>query len=113
MRLALLFASLLISCHPVLPLDAPAECKTLPTAKEPLRLAHEMGFPARVGETFFTLTGGHLSRPVLVPLFFQFEDDDLDDKCSLHNEAFFFELDDGRVYIGQYNSWCGGRTCRI
>ena len=69
---------------------------------------------AATGETLFTLTGGALVRPIDIPLWLELDETDDDGKCPLHTEHVFFELPGGSVYIGQYNSWCGGPSqCRI
>jgi hypothetical protein len=83
-----------------------------PTPAQPLHSVGEMRWPGQRGEPLFVLVGGALPRPIAVPLLFT-PDDDPEGKCAFHNEGFFFALDDGRVYIGQYNSWCGGEACLI
>lgn len=69
---------------------------------------------AGTGQTLFVLTGGPLERPIDIPLWLELDETDDELKCRLHTEFVFFELPPDLVYIGQYNSWCGGPSqCRI
>jgi len=68
------------------------------------------------GAPLLHLRGGPLPRPIDVPLWLTFDERDRGQlgRCSMHHEAVAFPLADGRIYVGQYNSWCGGpRTCRV
>lgn len=67
------------------------------------------------GAPLLRLRGGPVPRPLDVPLWLTFDDRDrADGECSLHHEAVVFPLPDERIYVGQYNSWCGSaRTCRV
>ena len=68
------------------------------------------------GAPLLRLRGGPVPRPFDVPLWLTFDArDHVYDNCTLGHEAVVFSLPDGRVYVGQYNSLCGGgaRECRI
>jgi len=83
--------------------------------EKPLRQTGETRL-ARTGETLFVLEGGGLDRPVEVPLWVELDLSSVDDaeKCMMQSEFFFFELPDQKIYVGQYNSWCGEESqCRI
>ena len=83
--------------------------------KEPLCQAGETRL-AKTGETLFVLEGGGLARPVEIPLWVELDLSSADDaeKCMMQNEFFFFRLPDKRIYVGQYNAWCGGEAqCRL
>jgi len=79
---------------------------------------HQVGAieqPKHRGEPLLTLAGGSLPSPVVVPLWFEpaaSSPDELE-KCSLSYEAFFLELADGSVYVGERDPYCGGDGCRI
>ena len=91
-----------------------AGCRNGKTAAGgPLRQLGESEL-AGTGETLFVLTGGKLDRTVEVPLWIELDTSDDELKCRIHTEHVFFELPDGLVYVGQYNSWCGkSDACRI
>lgn len=67
------------------------------------------------GEPLLRLRGGPVPRALEVPLWLTFDERDRAyDNCSIGTEATVFPLPDGRVYVGQYNTLCGGpRQCRI
>jgi len=69
----------------------------------------------QTGAALLRLRGGPVPRPLEVPMWLTFDARDAGyDNCALHHEAMVFALPDGRVYVGQYNSWCGGpRQCRV
>ncbi len=68
--------------------------------------------PRAIGQTFFTLRGGALVEPVEVPLFVA-AGEDPDGNCNDRDEWFFFQMAGGRIYIGEFNSGCGGSACRL
>lgn len=85
-------------------------------APRPDELRVEMLDPdLRTGAPLLRLRGGPVPRPFDVPLWLTFDEADrAQDTCALHHEALAFALEDGRIYVGQYNSWCGGaRQCRL
>ena len=67
------------------------------------------------GAPLLRLRGGPVPRPFEVPLWLTFDARDRAyDNCSLGHEAVAFPLPDGRIYVGQTNSLCGGAgQCRI
>ena len=67
------------------------------------------------GEPLMRLSGGPVPEPLDVPLWLTFDERDrIYDNCSIGHEATIFPLPDGRLYVGQYNTLCGGpRQCRI
>ena len=66
------------------------------------------------GAPFLTLSGGALERELAVPLWLAFSPDDDVEHCSQGTRALVLQLDDGRVYVHQYNYLCGdGEVCKI
>lgn len=64
------------------------------------------------GAPLLELRGGPFDQPWIAPLWLDLADA-ANDKCDLSNEALTFPLDDGRVYLAQYNPYCGGHACRV
>jgi hypothetical protein len=82
---------------------------------EPLIQVGEAAW-AETGQRFLVLDGGGLPHAVEIPLWIELDLSGYEDrdKCTMHDESVFFQLGDGRIYIGQYNSWCGrDDACRI
>lgn len=85
-------------------------------AAHPDELRVEMLEPTlTTGAPMLRLRGGPVPEPFEVPLWLTFDAADRAyDNCAIQNEALAFPLPDGRVYVGQYNTGCGGRRqCRV
>ena len=66
----------------------------------------------QTGAPLLRLRGGPVPSPMDVPLWLAFGPDDDVDRC-MHHEAVTLVLPDGRLYVGQYNTTCGGLACRV
>ena len=67
---------------------------------------------ASLGAPLLELRGGPLLQPFEAPLWLEL-DTTASDKCDVQNDALAFTLTDGRVYLAQFNPYCGGQACRI